>query len=53
VNVVVVEDVIGAWRGGPLRLALSAARLRVPGADRYAIIVQEPDAGPILVAGFL
>jgi hypothetical protein len=53
VNVVVAEEVIGAWRGGPLRLPLPAARLRVPGADRYAIIIQEPDAGPILAAGFL
>jgi hypothetical protein len=53
VNVVVADDVIGAWRGGPLRLPLPAARLRVPTADRYAIIVQEPNAGPILAAGFL
>lgn len=53
VNVVVAEEVIGAWRGGPLRLPLPAAHLRVPGADRYAIIVQEPNAGPILAAGFL
>jgi hypothetical protein len=53
VNVVVAETVIGAWRGGPLRLPLPAARLRVPGADRYAIIVQEPNAGPILAARFL
>ena len=53
VNVVVAENVIGAWRGGPLRLPLHAARLRVPGADRYAIIVQEPNAGPILAGRFL
>ena len=53
VNVVVAENVIGAWRGGRLRLPVPAARLRVPGADRYAIIVQEPNAGPILAAGFL
>ena len=53
VNVVVAEEVIGAWRGGPLRLTLPAAHLRVPGADRYAIIVQEPNAGPILAAAFL
>jgi hypothetical protein len=53
VNVVVAEDVIGAWRGGRLRLPLPAARLHVTGADRYAIIVQEPNAGPILAAGIL
>ena len=53
VNVVVGESVVGAWRGGPLRLTLSAQRLRVAGADLYAIIVQEPNAGPILTASFL
>ena len=53
VNVVVGDAVIGAWRGGPLRLPIPAARLRAPGADRYAIIVQEPGAGPILAARFL
>ena len=53
VNVVVAEDVIGGWRGGHLRLALPAARLRAPGADRYAVIVQLPNAGPILAAHFL
>jgi hypothetical protein len=53
VNVVVADDVIGAWRGGPLRLPVPPARLRAPGADRYAVIVQEPNAGPILAAGFL
>jgi hypothetical protein len=53
VNVVVADDVIGAWRGGPLRLRLPPARLHAPGADRYAIIVQEPGAGPILAASFL
>jgi hypothetical protein len=53
VNVVIAENVIGAWRGGRLRLPLPAARLLVPGADRYAIIVQEPNAGPILTAAYL
>ena len=53
VNVVVGEEVIGSWAGGPLRLAIAPARLRLPGADRYAVIVQEPDAGPILAGGFL
>lgn len=53
VNVVVDEQVIGAWRGGPLRLAVPAARLAVPTADRYAIIVQEPNAGAILAGGYL
>jgi hypothetical protein len=53
VNVVVAENVIGAWHGGPLRVPVPPSRLRTAGADRYAIIVQEPDAGPILAAAFL
>lgn len=53
INVVVDEAPLGTWRGGPLRLAIPAERLRRPGADRYAVIVQEPGAGPVLAAGFL
>ncbi len=53
VNVVVDEAVIGSWRGGPLRLPIPAARLHRPGADRYAVIVQEPNAGQVLTASFL
>jgi len=53
VNVVVDETAIGSWRGGPLRLAIPPARLHRPGADRYAVIVQEPNAGRVLTASFL
>jgi hypothetical protein len=53
VNVVVDEAPIGTWRGGPLRLPIPAARLHTPGADRYAVIVQEPNAGQVLTASFL
>lgn len=53
INVVIGEGTLGTWRGGPLRLRLAPGRLRTPGADRYAVIVQEPDAGPVLTAGFL
>jgi hypothetical protein len=53
VNVVVDERVIGAWRGGAFRLTIPSSLLRVANADRYAIIVQEPRAGPILAAGYL
>lgn len=53
VNVVVGETPIGTWRGGPLRLAVPADRLRTPGADRHAVIVQETNAGPVLAAAFL
>jgi hypothetical protein len=53
VNVVMGEAPLGTWRGGPLRLAIPAARLRVAGADRYAVIVQEAEAGAVLAAAFL
>jgi hypothetical protein len=53
VNVVVAETPLGSWRGGPLRLRIPAARLHAPGADRYAVIVQEPGAGQVLTARFL
>ncbi len=53
VNVVVDETVLGNWRGGPLRLPIPAARLHVAGADRYAVIVQEPGAGQVLTARLL
>lgn len=53
VNVVVGETPLGNWRGGPLRLPIPAARLHVPGADRYAVIVQEPGAGQVITASYL
>lgn len=53
INVVIAEGVIGTWRGGPMRIPLAPGQLRTPGADRYAVIVQEPDAGEVLTAAFL
>lgn len=53
VNVVIGEAPLGNWRGGPLRLPIPAAQLHAPGADRYAVIVQEPGAGQVLTASFL
>lgn len=53
INVVVEESALGSWRGGPLRLPIPAARLHVAGADRYAVIVQAPGAGPVITASFL
>lgn len=52
-NVLVGETPVGAWGGGPMRMAIPAAALRVAGADRYAVIVREGDAGPILAARYL
>ncbi|WP_025292733.1 DUF1223 domain-containing protein [Sphingomonas sanxanigenens] len=52
-NVVRGEKVLGEWRGGKVRFALPARALAVPGADRYAVILREGAAGPILGGRFL
>jgi hypothetical protein len=53
VNVVVGETALGSWRGGRLRLPIPAAQLHAPGADRYAVIVQEAGAGRVITASYL
>ncbi|NRD88459.1 DUF1223 domain-containing protein [Sphingopyxis sp. BSNA05] len=50
VNVVKAERNLGSWRGKPARFVLSREDLNISGADRYAIIVQRPGAGPIVAA---
>jgi hypothetical protein len=52
-NVVRDERTIGAWIGGRGRFAIPAAALSVAGADRYAVLVQERNAGPIVAASYL
>jgi len=52
-NVVLGERSLGAWRGGEARIALPREALRVTGADRFAVVVQEEGAGPILAATYL
>lgn len=52
-NVVLADRAIGTWRGGEARIALPADGLNVAGADRYAIVVQEAGAGPILGVSYL
>ena len=52
-NVVRDERAIGAWKGGKGRYAIPASALSVAGADRYAVLLQEPNAGPILAALYL
>ncbi len=52
-NVVVGEKVLGNWSGGAGKLNISADALRVPGADRAALIVRQGSAGPIVAARYL
>ncbi len=49
-NIVVSERVLGRWHGGAETFPLPSETL--PGADKMAIIVQSPNAGPILAAAY-
>lgn len=50
-NVVRDERTLGAWSGGTARFALPG--VRVAGADRYALVLQEKGAGRVLAGRFL
>lgn len=52
-NVVVDERAVGSWRGGAARIAIPQAATSVAGADRYAVLVRQGTAGPILAARYL
>ena len=49
-NVVRAEHVMGSWRGERQKFTVSASFLKTSGADKYAIVVQRPGAGPIVAA---
>jgi len=53
INVVRDEHVLGSWRGKPMRLTIAPERLNISGADKYAIVLQRPGAGPIVAAKLL
>lgn len=52
-NVVKAERNLGSWRGRPMEFAISPENLNISGADKYAIILQRPGAGPIVAAKLL
>lgn len=52
-NVALAEQPLGRWTGGWKRFPLPAAARRVPGADRYAVLVRQGGGGPILAARYL
>lgn len=52
-NVVRDESAIGRWNGGDASFTVPASRLRTPDADRYAVLVQQGEAGPILAGRYL
>lgn len=49
-NVLRAERKVAAWQGGNRDLALAADALRVPGADRYALVLRQPGGGKVLAA---
>lgn len=53
INVVKAERNLGSWRGKPMRLAVPSKYLNISGADKYAIVIQRPGAGPIVAAKLL
>jgi len=52
-NVVKAERNLGSWRGKSARFVVPREQLRVSGANKYAIVVQRPGAGPIVAAKLL
>ena len=52
-NVVKAEQNLGSWRGRPMEFVVSPENFRISGADKYAIILQRPGAGPIVAARLL
>ncbi len=52
-NVLVDEARLATWSGGQSSITLYNDRLRMAGADRYAIVLREPNGGPVLAARWL
>jgi hypothetical protein len=44
------ERRLSDWAGGAASVTLAATQLRVPGADRYALVLRQPDGGKVLAA---
>lgn len=49
-NVLRSERKVGDWAGGKANIALTANQLKVPGADRYALVLRQPNGGRVLAA---
>ena len=49
-NVLVDEQVVADWTGGKQGVHIPADRLKAPKADRYALVLREKDAGPVLAS---
>ena len=52
-NALVGEERLHRWIGGKDSVAIELDQLTMPGADRYAIVLQEPRGGKVLAARWL
>lgn len=53
VNVLRSERKVGDWSGGKASIAIAPQTLKVPGADRYAVVLRQPGGGQVLAARWL
>lgn len=49
-NVLRSERKVGDWAGGKASVTLTASQLKVPGADRYALVLRKPGGGQVFAA---
>jgi len=49
-NVLRSERKVTDWAGGTASVTLAASQLKVPGADRYALVLRQPGGGQVLAA---
>jgi hypothetical protein len=52
-NVLKDEQRLQSWQGGKASLVIAPDRLKVAGADAYALVLREPDGGKVLAARWL
>jgi hypothetical protein len=52
-NVALDDTVVGRWSGGISSLNISGSIFKTRGADRYAILLRDGDAGRIIAARFI
>ncbi len=53
VNVLRSERVLGSWEGGALSMRIEPSTLQGDNADRFALVLREPDAGKVLAASWI
>lgn len=49
-NVLRSERKVADWAGGTASVTLAGSQLKVPGADRYALVLRQPGGGKVLAA---